>query len=931
MNPLQYAQMMKYLTRAKKAKPDLPDVFSASKAPIPPIKPDVEQREAINAFIRRERQQKAGGGMLVQPGFGGTRQGYAGDKSLAPGQKKSTSIGKEPGIFKISTRASDKIKYTINYTDNEGNRKKFTSSESFKNITEAKKARNKKINFFEKQLNIPEGKLLDETYTTRRKNIRLLPKNKKNYITLTELRNLLGVRSEDMRAVGGSKDTVAAKASAKLLDQTKITTKDGANYFFYKKPTDQELNLLKTYIDARPIRKDMFERIQNLQKDKYTAKIVKDGKLPMNADGVLDEKFLKHVSDNYGTLDKYVHGLVRYTQALDGQTIIGLNDSILSDGKFKTNKKLASNIVNTFLEMPRGSSNASQNTIRKAVYKAAMNDITNELGNTETTFENFKNQIRQKINNDFKLKGKGIEIDELIGVSTSFRNKTAPYAVFTQFATTELNQGILKDYQKVVSNYTAQLKDEINKNSKFVNGKWQHSKKAKDIVNNFNTNIIPNLKNIDQLKGTNVSLPELTLGSPTDKTLGGTKGRLNQLENMGLNFREFYRQEGFGYKMPEGVATQKEILGDKKTQANLLKKMGFKCKFAGSNGGAAKCDDPASYVDDIKKTRLELNSSDVAVRAAANAKLNKGLQVAKTLPTIGKFLRRVGQATVGGVSKALQATGLGTPVGLAIEGMVEGGIYDYYRGQGYTHDQAYQETFFPGIITGREEGVPWYGGAESLLEKELVGDPQQNPKVLQYQQALKDQEQVFDAFGRKEQGLQASRKDITDAASADIQDLNRSGTISRINRIMNPESMASRAYQTAVETQAGRQDQRARDYKAENYTQTEPSDFAEQKLQKERNEAMLQMFPPPTVETIQDTYKQYGIEDRLKSFTAQDYKDEMKRFDDYQKQSYFADNFRLEKAGGGIAKMAGVSSGVAPVSGPNPQGLPALLKRVRNR
>ena len=32
-------------------------------------------------------------------------------------------------------------------------------------------------------------------------------------------------------------------------------------------------------------------------------------------------------------------------------------------------------------------------------------------------------------------------------------------------------------------------------------------------------------------------------------------------------------------------------------------------------------------------------------------------------------------------------------------------------------------------------------------------------------------------------------------------------------------------------------------------------------------------------------------------------------------------------AGGGIAKLAGVSSGVAPVRGPNPQGLPGLLKR----
>ena len=565
-----------------------------------------EKENPYKAF--EDRNPMAGGGMLVKPGFGGTRQGYAGDKSLKPGEKKTIGIGKEPGIFKISTRASDKIKYVISYTDNDGNRKKFMSTESFKNITEAKKARNKKITSLEKELNIPEGKLLDETYTTRRKNIMLLPKNKKNYITLTELRNLLGPGSEDMRAMGGSKDTVVARASAKLLDQTKITTKDGANYFFYKKPTDKQLNLLKTYIDARPIRKDMFERIQNLQKDKYTAKIVKDGKLPMNADGVLDKKFLKHVSDNYETLDKYVHGLVRYTQALDGQTIIGLNDPILSDGKFKTNKKLASNIVNTFLETPRGSSNASQNTIRKAVYKAAMNDITNELGNTETTFENFKNQIRQKINNDFKLKGKGIEIDELIGVSTSFRNKTAPYAVFTQFVDKQLNQGILKDYQKVVSNYTAQLKNEINKNSKFVNGKWQHSKKAKDIVNNFNTNIIPNLKNIDQLKGTNVSLPELTLGSPTDKTLGGTKGRLNQLENMGLNFREFYRQEGFGYKMPEGVVTQKEIL-DVKKGSPLYKKLMKFCPT--KNGGEAGVCTLEEAMDGLVSESKQLKSGNM--------------------------------------------------------------------------------------------------------------------------------------------------------------------------------------------------------------------------------------------------------------------------------------------------------------------------------
>ena len=81
MNPAKFAQMMKYLTRVKKEKPDLPDVFPASKAPIPPVREDVETTEAINAFIRRERQQKAGGGMLVQPSANGSRPGYAKSKN----------------------------------------------------------------------------------------------------------------------------------------------------------------------------------------------------------------------------------------------------------------------------------------------------------------------------------------------------------------------------------------------------------------------------------------------------------------------------------------------------------------------------------------------------------------------------------------------------------------------------------------------------------------------------------------------------------------------------------------------------------------------------------------------------------------------------------------------------------------------------------
>jgi len=83
MNPLKYAQMMKYLTRAKKANPDLPNVFPASKAPIPAKTQNVEEIEAINRFTTANpRTEKAGGGMLVQPSADGSRPGYRSEKTF---------------------------------------------------------------------------------------------------------------------------------------------------------------------------------------------------------------------------------------------------------------------------------------------------------------------------------------------------------------------------------------------------------------------------------------------------------------------------------------------------------------------------------------------------------------------------------------------------------------------------------------------------------------------------------------------------------------------------------------------------------------------------------------------------------------------------------------------------------------------------------
>jgi hypothetical protein len=92
MNPYKLREIYKYLTRAKKVQPDLPDVFSASKAPIPPKTQNVQETEAVNQFmLRNPRVEKAGGGMLVQPSADGSRPGYANEKKLNKTMEKRIS------------------------------------------------------------------------------------------------------------------------------------------------------------------------------------------------------------------------------------------------------------------------------------------------------------------------------------------------------------------------------------------------------------------------------------------------------------------------------------------------------------------------------------------------------------------------------------------------------------------------------------------------------------------------------------------------------------------------------------------------------------------------------------------------------------------------------------------------------------------------
>jgi len=128
------------------------------------------------------------------------------------------------------------------------------------------------------------------------------------------------------------------------------------------------------------------------------------------------------------------------------------------------------------------------------------------------------------------------------------------------------------------------------------------------------------------------------------------------------------------------------------------------------------------------------------------------------------------------------------------------------------------------------------------------------------------------------------------------------------------------------------------------YTDTESIRiFPKQPSQMDLNLKMLPRMPtdlftatPSGIEDYAKQLKQQGLDAAPRDVEA--YRDLLKLMSLSESAGAFSPEqvygasgvFSQPLAGGGIAKMAGVSSGPPPESGPNSQGLPGLLKRVRN-
>ena len=274
-----------------------------------------------------------------------------------------------------------------------------------------------------------------------------------------------------------------------------------------------------------------------------------------------------------------------------------------------------------------------------------------------------------------------------------------------------------------------------------------------------------------------------------------------------------------------------------KEQIKILKRMGYRCAKASGAGETLEC-----YIKDVEETKAQARKGDVQ----AAVKQRNAFRQAKKIPQVAKILRRGIQGVIGGVG-----TAIGGKIGVALEGAIEGGIYDYYRGKGYSHEQALQEGFLTKAIDP-ENYTGLFNFADELIEKEKIGTRWDPSGKVNLAAKYADAKSKYDSALDKYYEIQSQRPGNLEQAEAQQVALAEQ---EEIIRALEPSVKAGtpeyEAYQQAEERQTALMDERARDYKSKNrflglewdlspaqIKQRTPSDFKEKQILKQRERDM---------------------------------------------------------------------------------------------
>jgi hypothetical protein len=986
MNPVKYAQMMKYLTRVKKQKPDLPDVFPASKAPIPPVREDVEATEAINAFIRRERQQKAGGGMLVQPGFGGTRQGYKDDnlpdfitKTDSGYRVRSKKTKTNPAVSKSFKKLKDAkafvreknlVKSKTGLEFPELVAKAQGVVDDYNNLLDKAVANNdlRNVKFFERYVK-------DRFKNTSEQNqiLRQVYKKKLNYKDLTDARS-----------------TVADNLIAEVMKEEKIISQDA----IYERLGGKS-GLVKSGI---------VKKISKGLKDQTKIKVNNAVAAIVEADEIIDDSFIKTVANRIGrTQFGSSRGEAAWRKALNKNKFYKENKELLgyafsAGGKSTRAPGMSLSEILDDAKYKKGggvtfSGKQTQfSGLRRYIFDYAKQHWhrNNFDGNPEKSLIEFYDKngkpIKWKAGSKLKLsevqfkipsesnimwsyngaeaggpKGSVAVTGKIADRSGIFNEVSETYKVLKDISDAEVTHpvtGQKTTYNKLVSDiykkgYGYQGKNVFGLDIDHFKGVRDHPFKnlrAMDkrlnislgaIDKNFdNRNLKSKLKReiLGKLATTtgsnyNQALKNYFIGQATNVLDRGITKTLSASDRLAAK-SPYYSAIKNVYEQKNLPKVQKELL--EKSYGRAMKLVaslgGGDCGRLGKyQGGRIGFQDGTTNVEVCyDKATKRINSGFKNATPAEARNYTKLLNVVKGSAVIGRNLLKFGI-----VPEALY---------VGADSLVRMGFGDTFKEAGLRAS----DFFIPGDQMQE---------ADKLKVQRTLGDAAATNvgKVFDYRNQIANIDSLEQQKANLENLSDVGEFDYIGDLSQDVKNID-----TRLNQAKNDlqnkfmvseaETVAAdRALEEAYDISKAKSPLARLKSFAQNIeaVQDDPflSDIATpQKTQEELN---LDMFPTMPRDFL--TEKTSDLLDRTQALkqsgydvSTRDLMAEQKRLRSIPlsqdvitygpEQMYGAQGtfFGQPLAGGGIAKLAGVSSGPPPESGPNSQGLQGLMKRVRN-
>ena len=441
--------------------------------------------------------------------------------------------------------------------------------------------------------------------------IKQFKKDTKGLISRQELADLIGVDNDYLRGISKSQAYKGGRNPkydliVEVLEDSKKIYRPvtGQNLGYYKKPSAADIKKVKSILDADVLSGKVINRVNTLSNNKKFMNMLKNKKLT-------DKEFLPKTKAMFPNLDltdkKLADAVLLIARGSEGANLTGVN--------LKSDKGLSKKLLKQFETAKWG------NPFHEAAYKYASTKIDEQLGSKVGTFKSYQGAINKKLN-DLGIDAKNYNVDEFVGVSIGGKQKAGPYSTFTQVTDAKYNQGPAAAYQGKLSQASTEL-------SNIINEYGSDSKQAKNLVKKFNETTALNHEN-----KYNTKVAKLDLKSP-EKSFG--KKRFTELGSLGEQLTSSFEEKGFGYKIPKGAKTQKELLSGK----NIEKIIASIACPGKAMGGRIGFQDGTSCFEKGKKM---INTGNIPEGAAkknfinfANKAMEIGKQSGRGLRTITKF------------------------------------------------------------------------------------------------------------------------------------------------------------------------------------------------------------------------------------------------------------------------------------------------------